>query len=386
MASLVSGLIGALIATILSIFYNYITEQVRYRREIMLKVVEWAEDVYDCVEQMSVQKNNKYTNKKPCLTDEEYRNTSREVLRMLKSSKLVAMVALTYGEGEAVQKMNALKGELLEILSSLYTSNKEKWTEVNESIEKKFSDIIDPLRASIHREFLLRAKVSSIIKDFIKCKMPTFWKLTDTQKGKKEGIVEKENFLKKNWLALIAILISIVYPSVNMYLNHFKAASLTIKESVNFVLQNKNNETLIYLPVIFNNEGARTGVIDAVFMYIFDSENELYFNTGAFFETSDLEINNREMKPFLSFYVNGRDTKNKIIITSIRKAIKEGRYTCAIVAVTSKREKLTSIFDFNLDSNKIEFLNSSEGMMSIPTNKLSGIQKELETELLAQIK
>jgi len=198
--------------------------------------------------------------------------------------------------------------------------------------------------------------------------------------------VEKENFMKNNWLALIAIVISIVYPSFAIYQNHFKAASLTIKESVNFVLQNKNNETLIYLPVIVNNEGARAGVIDGFFMYIFDSKNELYFDTGAFFETSNLETNNMKMKPFFSFYVNGRDTKNKIIVTSIRKAIKEGKYTCKIIAVTSKGKKLKSVFDFTLNKDKIDFLNSSESMMSIPTNKLAGIQKELEAELIAQIK
>jgi len=165
---LVSGLIGALAATVLSVLYHYITEQVRYRREIMLEVVDWSDYVYSRMGEMQVEKDSAYTGKKGLLTADEYKAISFDLKRKLTSSKISALTALAYGEGEEVRSINSFQGELLNILSSLYTANQDKWSEEKKRIDEQFKNVIEPLRVSIHRELLLRTKVASIIKDFFR--------------------------------------------------------------------------------------------------------------------------------------------------------------------------------------------------------------------------
>lgn len=177
MEFLISGLIGALIATLLSILYNFVAEQLRFRRELILEIVSWADDVYGRLQEMHIQKERVYSGKKPGLTDEEYRIMSREAKSLLLSSKIGAMVALVYGEGEEMQKINAFQGELTKVLESLYDAKKETWSNFHEDISKKFSNVIDPLRAAISRRFLEGTSVKSILLDFIKKHMPTICRL-----------------------------------------------------------------------------------------------------------------------------------------------------------------------------------------------------------------
>lgn len=212
MKLLLSGFIGAFIATLLSIFYSYITEQVRHRREIMIKVVEWADDIYDKLEFLHVQKEKAYTEGKRALSDEEYWKMSKELKRTLLSSKISAMVALVYGEQEEVRKINALQGELLKILSSLYTSNKTKWEELNEDINEKFKKVIDPLRISISRRFLIGTRVSSILGDLFKSNILNIWRLI--MKIKK--IIAREGLVIMGIIVIgcFILLISSVYPPI----------------------------------------------------------------------------------------------------------------------------------------------------------------------------
>ena len=81
MKLLLSGFIGAFIATLLSICYSYIAEQVRHRREIMIKVVEWVDD--------SIRKKKlaqeRYRYIKPKLID--WCNQSPELRRVLVISR-----------------------------------------------------------------------------------------------------------------------------------------------------------------------------------------------------------------------------------------------------------------------------------------------------------
>ena len=177
MQSLISGLIGALIATLLSILYNFIAEQLRFRREIMLAVVSWADGVYIRLQEMHVQKERIYNGKSLGLTDEEYRIMSREVKTMLLSAKIGAMVALVYGEGDEMQKINAFRGELTKVLEGLYGANKETWSGFDKKISEKFKNIIDPLRMNISRRFLEGTTVKSIFLDWIRKHMPTMCKL-----------------------------------------------------------------------------------------------------------------------------------------------------------------------------------------------------------------
>jgi len=65
MEYLVSGLVGALAATILSVCYHFLAEQIRLRRETALKAVEWADDIYDRVSELHVHRHNVYNDLPP---------------------------------------------------------------------------------------------------------------------------------------------------------------------------------------------------------------------------------------------------------------------------------------------------------------------------------
>ena len=49
MDQLLSGLYGALIATILSIIYLYFSDQIKLRSEVMLEVVGYSDDIYKAI-------------------------------------------------------------------------------------------------------------------------------------------------------------------------------------------------------------------------------------------------------------------------------------------------------------------------------------------------
>lgn len=204
----------------------------------------------------------------------------------------------------------------------------------------------------------------------------------------KEGIKrtekDKSNWSSKNWSALIAVIASLIAVLISLgtlYLTYFANYDLSIKESVNFVIGKQNNNTYIHIPLTINNYGAKPGIIDAFFMFIYTNEGDLFFKTGAFLETSELELNIHDLKPFTSFHIIGRNTEHKIIVSEIREKIKVGRYTCVVVAITSEKEKIYIKFKFSIDKDKLDVILAG-GSVSFPTNKLAGITKEIEKEIL----
>ncbi len=122
MYQLLSGLYGALIASILSIIYLYFSNQIKLRSEVMLEVVGYSDDIYNYLSMMHVHKDSMYTQNKPGLTDDEYRKFSNELSVLLKSSKVRAKIALVYGEGKVLGVFNELWSNYIEITSVLRTA------------------------------------------------------------------------------------------------------------------------------------------------------------------------------------------------------------------------------------------------------------------------
>ena len=185
MRLLLSGLIGAFIATTLTIIYNYIREQVRHRRDVMMQAVSWVDDVYDRLQMIQVQKERMYTGKEPALSTEEYRITTREVKTLLLSSKIPVLVALVYGEGNEVQKINALQGEMTKVAEMLWQANKDIWDDSSKKIYLSFSKIIDPIKEDTFKRFLHGTRPRSIAIDFLKSNLPTFCKIFTLKRLKK---------------------------------------------------------------------------------------------------------------------------------------------------------------------------------------------------------
>jgi hypothetical protein len=191
MKLLLSGLIGAFIATTLTIIYNYIREQVRHRRDVMMQAVSWVDDIYDRLQMMQVQKERVYAGKEPAITTEEYKITTREVKTLLLSSKIPVLVALVYGEGNEVQKINALQGEMTKVAEILWQANKDTWDEASKKIFLSFSKIIDPVKEATFKRFLHGTRARSIVSDFLKSNLSTFYKIFTFIRNKKRAIFEK---------------------------------------------------------------------------------------------------------------------------------------------------------------------------------------------------
>lgn len=177
MGFLLSGLIGAIIASLLSVLYQYIAEQIRRRAELMMEIVKWADDIYERLQILTVNKGEIYAGKEAYLTQEEFKMVNREVKITLLSSRISAMVALVYGEGKDVQRINTLQGELLKVARIQWNSKKETWPQASKEIDEKFDKIIDPLREAIANRFLAASRPPAVISDFFKRYLPTFYKM-----------------------------------------------------------------------------------------------------------------------------------------------------------------------------------------------------------------
>lgn len=189
MKELLSGLFGALIATLLTVFYNYITELVRRRSDILMDVVSYFDDIYSRVQNMHVHKIASYKGGKLLYTDEEYKVTSRELKAMLLSSMIRTRVALVYGEGDAkLQEYNKLQSMLLEGARILWAMKKENYQEGSGKIAVLFNNI-DILRSDIEQKFLNSAKVNSITSELFERGTPTIYKFVSGLKKLKDKCI-----------------------------------------------------------------------------------------------------------------------------------------------------------------------------------------------------
>ena len=165
MGSLLSGFIGALIATVLSVIYLYISEKYRLRSDCMLEVVGYFDEIYTLLQRLHVDKDSHYTGKKRGLTDEEYRISSKTLKDLLFTSRVGVKLAIVYGEGELNGMFNYLKENCLTASRILWNATESDWNEKNKDIQKLFSERIDPVRNSLERKLIEGTKANIIIKD-----------------------------------------------------------------------------------------------------------------------------------------------------------------------------------------------------------------------------
>jgi hypothetical protein len=168
MQSLLSGFIGALIATLLSVLYHYTSEQWRLRSEVMLEVAGYFDDIYTRLQMLFVDKGASYTGRKRGLTDEEYRITSRSLKDFLMTSRVGVRLALVYGEGDITGIFNYLKDSCLEAARILWSATEQDWEEKDTQIMTLFSQRIDPARKNLERTLLEDTRVHRIVWSFIK--------------------------------------------------------------------------------------------------------------------------------------------------------------------------------------------------------------------------
>jgi hypothetical protein len=171
MSELLSGFIGALIATVLSVIYLYLAEQAKLRTEIALEVVGYCDDIYDRLQLMHVHKDNIYTHTGLGMHPDEYRTTSHELSRLIKATKTHAKLEIVYGPGESVAALNELSHHFQETTGLLRSATEADWEEQGPQILELFKIRIEPLRKNLQRKLISGTKATAIANDlFARCK------------------------------------------------------------------------------------------------------------------------------------------------------------------------------------------------------------------------
>lgn len=166
MGNLLSGLIGAFIATFLSIFYHFIFEQKKTRSDIMLDVVEHLDEIYTKLQSIHAEKDTRFKNGDGMLTTEEYNRINVKLRDLIETHKIGAKIEIFYGRGNLVAQFNRLKTFLIEAARSVWAGRESDWKEKNQYIHKLFSEKIDPSRESFESLLIDKCKAVEIIKDF----------------------------------------------------------------------------------------------------------------------------------------------------------------------------------------------------------------------------
>lgn len=162
MENLLSGLFGALIATVLSAVYSYVAEQIRLRTEVTLEVVGYCDDIFNRLQTIHAHKDHVYTNTDSCLEPDIYRANNRELSVLLKSTKTHAKLEIVYGIGESVAALNALSHHFREAASILRSSTENDWPVKGKWVLDLFEGKIDPLRNDLERKLIDGTRATAI--------------------------------------------------------------------------------------------------------------------------------------------------------------------------------------------------------------------------------
>lgn len=167
---LLSGGIGALVTTLILIWYQHSSEQVKNRKYVMIAITEWIDSVYARLQALTA--HNEMLNKEQIesMSSEEYKSMINEMRVLLLSDKIIVEVACAYGDGDMLAKTNKLRNNLTSVARIFWNPQLETWDDSHNEIKKLFSENIDPLRKSIINDLfnnlgeltVLRGKFMSI--------------------------------------------------------------------------------------------------------------------------------------------------------------------------------------------------------------------------------
>jgi len=123
LAILLSGAVGALVATVIGAVLSIWRDQVAFRARVALEVAEWLEDVratrdqYVTARTMLESSLSRVKSREVTLKWEDRFNTISDRLTVLARSKAsVVKVALAYGEGDMADLIDELQERVLELI------------------------------------------------------------------------------------------------------------------------------------------------------------------------------------------------------------------------------------------------------------------------------
>ena len=161
--SLLSGAIGALIATVLAVLYQHLSILAQRRFEVMLLAVDYFDELYYQSRHIQICKKKKYIEDKEVMPKEEFMALCNKTDAMLTSSRIHARVALVYGENsEVLEKFNVLREKLQEASLLLFKARPETWNEYSQKVTDLFDHQIDPLRQATERQLLQGANMWAV--------------------------------------------------------------------------------------------------------------------------------------------------------------------------------------------------------------------------------
>jgi hypothetical protein len=142
---LFSGLIGALIASILTVVYLYFANEIKFRELILIEVIDYVEKVYHTFQAIHVAKTLIAENKKCNISDKFY----EELNFLLKTSLPHAKLRIAYGEDKEMLKLNFISKEIREASLLLFRTTKENF----DKNDKEIKSIID--KVEVQKELLI---------------------------------------------------------------------------------------------------------------------------------------------------------------------------------------------------------------------------------------
>lgn len=163
MPLILAALLGAAIATIFSVLYHYFMHSVDRRSDAAMEVVTWTDDVYDRLITIYAQRDAFFTGQKFGLTNDEYRLIVKEVKAMLLASRMHTRVSLIYGKSPQLDKFDALREEYISIIEMLLEADQSTWPKTNQEITHRLNTVLEPLKASTERYFLVGARPAAIL-------------------------------------------------------------------------------------------------------------------------------------------------------------------------------------------------------------------------------
>lgn len=172
MGNLLSGLFGAIIATLLTVLYLYFTEKIRRRYEVYLEVVTYLDEIY-----IRLQAIFSYTDKMyggfaelhfdaTGLTEEDIHKANLKVIELILSHGIRRKVAAEYGKGQILIDLVELLDLLKRIYNELFIASKDACID-NVGINDLFRKKVDPLRTRLQDQLMRELSAINIIKQLL---------------------------------------------------------------------------------------------------------------------------------------------------------------------------------------------------------------------------
>ena len=166
--SLLSGLAGALIATVLAVFYQHLGVLAQRRYDVMLLAVDYLDELYYASRHIQQYKDKLYRENHEAMAKEEYRALCNKTDAMLTSSRVHAHVAMVYGENSGeLDKFNTLRTQLIQNTLMLFQAKPDTWEGTSKAVLASFEKQIDPLRHATELELLRGANMRAVFLDMI---------------------------------------------------------------------------------------------------------------------------------------------------------------------------------------------------------------------------